>query len=196
MREIGPIVRLQVQRSSLKVGEAPRRRYDPAPLLAVPALRLEPTGAIGLPATDEPVLDVHNSDHPTTRQRQGLNALSVGFTTHYQALRERFGEHLTDGVAGENILVDSDRQWTAAELAPGLVIATASGERVPLARVIVAAPCVEFTRWSLRFPDDARPDRTVTTGLQFLDAGQRGFYAAYDGVPVTLALGDRLLIAD
>src|SRR2546430_5652355 len=35
MRELGRIVRLQIQRSSLKTGEKPRRRYDPAPLLAV-----------------------------------------------------------------------------------------------------------------------------------------------------------------
>jgi len=39
MRVIGSILRLQVQRSTLKTGEQPNRTYDPRPLLAVPARR-------------------------------------------------------------------------------------------------------------------------------------------------------------
>lgn len=195
MREIGPIVLLQVQQSSLKVGEAPRKRYDPAAIVVVPALRLTPAGAVGETGDGAPIVDVHNADHPHSKQRAGLNGLSVGFTGHYAAMRERFGDRLTDGIAGENLIVASDRQWSEDELAPGLVVVTAAGEEVPLVRVIVAAPCVEFTRWAMQFPADARPDRTVTEGVQFLDQGMRGFYLAYDGAPVTIAPGDRLFVA-
>ena len=42
MELIGTIVRLQIQRSSLKLGERPRRWFDPSPLLEVPALSLSP----------------------------------------------------------------------------------------------------------------------------------------------------------
>jgi hypothetical protein len=48
----------------------------------------------------------------------------------------------------------------------------------------------------MRFPDDARPDLTVTENVRFLDHGMRGFYAAYDGEPVTIALGDRVCLRD
>jgi hypothetical protein len=46
----------------------------------------------------------------------------------------------------------------------------------------------------MRYPEEARPDRTVTDGVRFLDHGLRGFYAAYDGEPVTIALGDRVFV--
>jgi hypothetical protein len=194
--EIGPIVRLQVQVASLKVGVAPRRRYDPTPLRAVPALLLDTDGAVGLAGSGERIIDVHNQRHPATKQRQGINALSVGFTAHYAAMCNRFGETVPDGVAGENILIAGDRRWTEEDLAPGLEIETASGHRVRLEHLVVAAPCVEFTRWAMRFPDDARPDLTVTENVRFLDQGMRGFYAAYDGEPVTIALGDRVFVRD
>lgn len=113
MREIGPIVRLQVQTASLKVGEAPRRRYDPSPLLHVPALALDADGAVGLIPTGDPVVDIHNRRHPSSRQSHGVNALSIGFTSHYDRMRERFGDAVVDGVAGENIIVASNRLWTA-----------------------------------------------------------------------------------
>lgn len=196
MPEIGPIVLLQVQLSSLKVGEAPRKRYDPGPLRPVPALELDPDGAIGLPGDGERMMDVHNRRHEATKQRQGLNGLSIGFTSHYGEMRDRFGDVLPDGMAGENILVATGRPWTAEELAPGLTIETADGRTLTLERVAVAAPCVEFTRWVLRFPEDARPDRTVTEGVRFLDHGRRGYYAAYDGEPTTIAVGDRVFVRE
>ena len=164
---------------------SPRRRYDPTPLQSVPALLLDADGAVGLAGGGERIIDVHNQRHPATKQRQGINALSVGFTAHYAAMRDRFGETVPDGVAGENILIAGDRLWTEEDLVAGLEIETASGQRARLERLVVAAPCVEFTRWAMRFPGDARPDLTVTENVRFLDQGMRGFYAAYDGEPVT-----------
>lgn len=196
MTEIGPIVRLQVQTASLKVGEAPRRHYDPSPLLSMSALAIDADGAIGLIPGGDPVVDIHNRRHPISRQSRGVNALSIGFTSHYDRMRERFGDAVADGVAGENIIVVSDRQWTAEELASGLDVETATGELVRLKRIVVAAPCVEFTRWALRYPEDARPDLRVTEGVRFLDDGLRGFYAAYDGQPVTITLGNRVFVEE
>ena len=195
VQEIGPIVRLQVQRSSLKVGEPRHRRYDPAAIVAVPALRLTTAGAVGEPAGEPDIVDVHNADHPQSKQRAGVNGLSVGFTGHYAAMQERFGDRPAEGIAGENLIVESGRQWTEDDLAPGLLIRTAAGDEIPLVRILIAAPCVEFTRWAMQFPAEARPDRTVTESLQFLGDGMRGFYFAYDGAPVSIAPGDRLFIA-
>ena len=175
---VGKIVRLQVQTAHLKRGEQPRRWYDPAPITRVATLRLDDGGVSGIDAVGTIHHDVHHRDHPISRHR-GDNGVSVGFTSHYAAMRERFGDHLPDGVAGENILIESDGRHTVAELGGSLLIETGDGI-ARLDEVIVAPPCVEFTRFCMRWPRDARPDRTVTEALRFLDDGMRAFYARAD----------------
>jgi hypothetical protein len=192
VRLLGEIVRLQVQASSLKVGEAPHKRYDPAPLTPVPRLIVEPGGVTGQTDWDEDLIDVHHRAHPATKHRAGSNGVSLLFTDHYRAMRDRFGPHLTDGIAGENVLVALDAVVGSAEVAGGLTIEGGDGRRLALAPVIVAAPCVEFARYALRFPDEARPDRTVTEAVRFLDAGMRGYYAAYAGPSAFVQIGDRV----
>jgi hypothetical protein len=139
-------------------------------------------------------LDVHNATHPDSKNRID-NGVSLGFTSHYLKMRERFGDHLEDGIAGENILIASNRVFTESDLATGVVIVADDGRRIVLSDVIVAAPCVEFTRFAMRFPDDARPDATVTESLQFLHNGMRGFYATTSGDSATIRLGDRVFLA-
>lgn len=194
MQEIGPIIRLQVQTSSLKVGERLRRRYDPVPIQSVPVLRLDGRGVAGQSASGEEIADVHHEDHPASKNRGATNGVSVCFTTHYDAMRERFGPHLRDGLAGENILVQTNQLLGEEDLAPGLIVQTAGGQHLALERVIVAAPCVEFSRWALGYPDDARPDSTVAAALAFLADGMRGYYAGYDGAPATIQVGDRVFV--
>lgn len=197
MRILGTIVRLQVQASSLKVGDSPRR-YDPSPLQVVHALTVAPGGVIGVTGEPDGLIDVHHQDHPRSKNAGGKNGISLGFTSHYHAMREQFGPHLSDGIAGENVLIelaDDHRLVALEELAGGVLFA--GDERSPLAleRVIVAAPCVEFSRFALRFPDDRKPDATVTEALRFLGNGMRGFYGAYQGEPAVLRVGDRLALA-
>ncbi len=107
LRPLGPIVRLQIQRASLKLGEKPNRTYDPAALLEVDALTLTPAGAVALLPDGSALLDVHHTAHPRSRNSDGVNDLSVGFTGHYARMRANYGPHLSDGCAGENILVDT-----------------------------------------------------------------------------------------
>ncbi len=190
---MGTVVALQVQVSSLKVGESPRR-YDPAPLQAVYALTVAPGGVVGEAGEAAGVIDVHHRDHPASKNR-ATNGISLGFTSHYAAMRERFGPHLRDGIAGENILIETDRVLTADDLAGGVMIAGEDGARLALQPVIVAAPCVEFSRYALRFPEERKPDKSVTEALRFLDGGMRGFYATYEGEPAVVRVGDRLLLA-
>lgn len=189
MELIGNIVRLQVQESSLKAGERPRRWYDPAPIHSVRSLTLNTNGAVGRKADGAPILDVHNRTHSTSKNREGINDLSIGFTSHYDAMRARFGDHLPDGIAGENILVATDRVFTEADFAAGIGIGIASGAVARLDAVIVAEPCVEFSRYALRLPLDLPSDRAVTDALNFLREGTRGFYTTYRGAPVEIAVG-------
>src|SRR5919112_831183 len=156
---MGTIVRLQVQESSLKVGDKPRR-YDPSPIRSVPALSVSAAGVVGLAENGETIIDVHHHDHPTSKNRGGENGISLGFTGHYGEMRRRFGPHLADGIAGENILVEADRHFPVEELAAGVVVEGIGGQQLELLPVIVAAPCVEFSRYALKFLDGDRPDAT------------------------------------
>jgi hypothetical protein len=190
LTSLGRLVRLQIQRASLKLGEKPNRVYDPAPLLAVDALTLTPDGALWRDPAGGETLDIHHAQHPATRNSGGANDLSLGFTGHYAALRARFGPHLTDGLAGENLLVERPGVTPLSALAGGLAVRrAATGDLVPLGEVRVAAPCVEFSRYAGR----SAAAEDVKAALQFLDAGLRGFYCTYSGAPITLALGDELL---
>jgi len=199
MRELGPIVLLQVQRSGLKNptsnGAVVARRFDPAPLLQVPALRLTPDGVLGLVNGLPSIVDVHHTDHEDTRNVV-VNGVSIGFTGHYAALVERFGSHLPVGVAGENLIVGRDSIVDEATVAAGLAIRTADGELVQLRQVHAAEPCVEFTRFALRMSDADPSTPDVTDGLRFLRAGIRGFYASYAGTDVTVRSGDVVFALD
>lgn len=185
---LGPIVRLQVQHAPLKLGKKPHRWYDPAPITAVSALRLDSGGTTGIDG-DMVIHDVHHRDHELSRFR-GENGISVGFTSHYARMRDRFGDHLVDGIAGESILIATDVTCDRASVAEGIVIVTAGGE-VLLTEIQIAAPCVEFSRFCLRYDRDQRTDRAVSDAVAFLHQGMRGFYATCgsDGQPV-IRLGD------
>jgi len=191
---IGAIVQLQVQRSPLKVGERADRRYDPTPLLHVDRLWLTPRGAIGWLPDGAAVLDVHHDDHPASRSRDGGRGLSIGFTSHYAAMRGRLGERVRDGVAGENVLVESTDLHTLEGLGPRLGIASATnGEIAWLDRLAVARPCKPFSRYCLGRAEASRNE--LEEVLQFLEAGTRGFYAslAPPAESVVLRRGDSLL---
>ena len=196
-RAFGTIVQLQIQRSPLKIGERPARRYDPTPLLRVDRLLVTARGAIGWLPDGSAVLDVHHDDHPATRGRDGGRGLSIGFTSHYGVMRQRLGERVRDGVAGENVLVESDRLHTLVGLGPRLGVTSATtGETAWLAQLAVARPCKAFSRYCLGRPETSTEE--LKDVLQFLEEGTRGFYAslADPSVPVILRPGDRVVAAE
>ena len=196
MREIGLIKYVQLQRSSLKQGQRPQRYYDPAPLLVVERLLLAPGGVGAVSVDGESIIDVHHAAHPETKNRLGTNGISLGFTSHYRAIRDRYGAHLPDGCAGENILVESDHVWSLDELGATLAIQCADGQMVALAGLMTAAPCVEFSRFAHLSAEPLTSDQLRTT-LQFLDGGMRGFYARLaDGQPeAEIRAGDRVFVS-
>ena len=190
MIDIGPVVRLQVQTESLKRGERPHRVYDPAPLCPVESLRLSRAGALGVTAGGEELPDVHHAAHRRSQSEPGRE-VSFGFTGHYAAMRDRYGPRLTTGCAGENILVETSRVWRLEDFGPGLALrSAATGELDRLEEVSVAAPCVEFSRFTLDSP--AASPQELKPVLQFLDAGTRGYVFTPSG-DFTLRLGDILV---
>ncbi len=180
MQEIGKIKQVQVQRSSLKAGQKPHRYYDPTPLLVVKQLRLATRGVVGITTEGNEVIDVHHVDHPNSKNQE-VNGVSLGFTSHYHSIRTQYGNHLWDGCAGENILVEAEQIFTLPDLGNQIaILSQANGEFIYLNDLLVATPCVEFSQFAA---NSGMPlvGEQLKAALQFLDEGRRGFYATVAG---------------
>jgi len=189
MRPLGSLIRLQIQRATLKTGAKPNRIYDPAPLLAVDRLAVGPDGVLGAGTDGAWLVDVHHRAHPATKNEDGLHGVSVGFTAHYRAMHARFGERLTLGCAGENLIAQTEQLLRLEDVAGGLAIVAPDGaERVRLRVLEAAAPCRPFTGWAL---GQAVESDVLKESLQFLGDGMRGFYCVSEGVGV-VQVGDVL----
>ena len=193
-REVGTVARLQIQPTSLKVGQKPNRVYDPSPLLSVQQASVSPAGVMAILPDGQTVLDVHHLHHPDSRHA-GSNGVSIGFTPNYARMRERYSDHLTGGCAGENILIETSESITSNDLAQGMLIRCGAGE-LWLGSVSIARPCLEFSRYALRMPQAGRDRTEIKEALQFLDGGTRGFYVTpsnHDGL-LTVSIGDRVYL--
>lgn len=193
MQDVGRIVRLQIQRSSLKTGEKPNRVYDLTPLLAVDRLALGPDGALGAGSDGSWLVDVHHRAHPRTKNEDGAHGVSVGFTSHYAWMRERFGDRITLGCAGENIIVETERRIALEDLQRGLVLLARDGQELTRLEVLqVAEPCRPFSGWAL---GGVVESRVLKETLQFLEGGTRGYYCQGVGSGI-VSVGDRVAVLD
>ena len=191
MRELGRIVHLQIQRSSLKTGDKPTRVYDPAPIFEVARLAVGPDGVLGEASDGAWLVDVHHRAHPHTKNEDGGHGVSLGFTSHYALMRDRFGDRITPGCAGENVLVQTDGRLGFDDLAPGVACIAADGrELVRLEVLQVAHPCRPFSGWALGGMVESE---VLKETLQFLDDGMRGFYCLGVGAGI-VAVGDRVVV--
>lgn len=147
----------------------------------------------GLADGSPPIVDVHHTRHPRTRDRRGERGVSLMSDADYSWLRDRYGDHLLDGVAGETITLTGASALAGRDLGGAALIETADG-LLPLIHLRAADPCVEFSRWVLQLPADHPVDSRVRATLAVLDAGRREFVAATSGAGVVSA-GDRLFLA-
>lgn len=192
MYKIGYVTQVQIQRSSLKVGERPNLVYNPSPLFVVDALLVSPEGCVGQNADGARLLDVHNRAHAHSKN-SGANGISFNFTQHYQHMRTRFGPHITDGCAGENILIEAKRVFSLAELGKQIVFQNAaSGQLICFSALMVAAPCVEFSRFVNKYTP--LTSEHIKSTLQFLDEGIRGFYATVRDTQNIIQAGDQVFL--
>ena len=182
---IGEIVRLQVQRISIKVKGT---GYLPGEILPVERASVDAWGMVGW-YDGAWVVDAHNRAHPS-RRGGGRRQLSIGFSGHYDAMAERFGA-APIGIAGENIIVDGAALWIE-DLGEGLIVETVAGE-LELERPRVAAPCLEFTSFMLGL-DTVAPLSEIEDALTDLHDGRRGFIVAADHAaqPVEVLVGDKV----
>ena len=194
LTEIGRIVLLQVQPTKIKQGKYPDEDYLPDRLLPVTQLAIDPHGVHGIDAAGECIIDVHHRDHPHSRFR-GENGVSVGFTAHYDKMQAYFGEHLTFGCAGENIIVEAERILTLDDVQPELLVHHRAADRwLTLSEVVVAAPCLPFARFASGHPLEAKETRAA---LQFLHNGTRGFYTKPNlALETCIEVGDSLYVTN
>lgn len=182
------IVRLQVQRGPVKVGKAPLREYRPAAIVPVDRTVAGPRGVRGVTADGVEVLDVHHQDHPQSRDPKGRAGILFMGTGDYVALRERYGDHVVDGIAGETILLDAPSGLAPLNLPEAVRVSTADGP-LELRDVRAADPCVEFSRFCLRQQPSPTVDDAVRQALVDLDFGARGYRSVAVGTG-TIRVGD------
>ena len=176
----------------MKPGKAPLRWYDPDAIVEVTSLTADSRGVRGLTADGETITDVHHQDHPQSRDRKGQAGFVFMGTGDYAALRERYGEHLTDGIAGETMLLDAPDGFAGRDLPDTVTVTTAMGS-LELHAVRPADPCVEFSRFCLRQEPSPVVDDAVKQALIDLDNGFRGFRAVAGGTG-RITVGDVVTI--
>ncbi len=175
IRELGMVKLVQIQPSGLIIETPSGDFYDESRRVIVEKLLITPLGIEAATSSGEHVLDIHHINHPDKAYGND-DLVSIGFTSHYQAMRERFGEHMVDGAAGENIIIEYDRDVWMDDLGAQIIIESAeSGDKTVLDVVKFAAPCKEFSHFAANHQDKELPADVLKDTLQFLNHGRRGF---------------------
>jgi hypothetical protein len=174
----------------------PRYFYDAGRRVEVDRLEITPQGIQATLPTGEQVLDIHHLDHPD-KAYEDDDLVCIGFTAHYDAMRAKFGEHMVDGIAGENIIIDYPDEVWPGDLGRVLAIENQdTGEVATLEMVSFAEPWVEFSRFCARRQLDEIAAHRLGEILRFLGNGRRGFLLVLDDAleVVTVRPGDRVFL--
>jgi len=193
IRELGRVKLVQVQPTGMVIKTDSGDFYDVSRRVEVAKLTITLLGIEADLADGEHVLDIHHIHHPDKAYTDDL--VSIGFTSHYAAMRERFGEHMQDGTAGENIIIASDREIWLDDLGQQVVIEnTQTGQQTLLDIVRIATPCNAFSHFAANSQHQRLPANELKSTLQFLNKGRRGFLLVLsDGQnSVTVQAGDRV----
>ena len=175
IQELGRVKLVQVQPSGLIIETPTGDFYDVTRRVEVEKLMITPQGIEAALETGEHVLDIHHIQHPD-KAYDNDDLVSIGFTSHYRAMRERYGEHMVDGAAGENIIIECDREIWSEDLGKQIVFENSgTGQRTILDFVKFAAPCEEFSHFVAKSQHQRLPANELKATLQFLNNGRRGF---------------------
>lgn len=175
IRELGKVKLVQLQPSGLIIETPAGYYYDVSRRVEVDQLLITPRGIEASMPDGEHVLDIHHLDHPD-KAYDDDDLICIGFTSHYEAMRARFGEHMVDGAAGENIIIEFDNEVWPEDLGEQIAIENAeTGKLTVLDMVSFAAPCEEFSHFVAQSQDKRLPPEELKEILQFLNNGRRGF---------------------
>ncbi len=195
-RELGYVKLVQLQPSGLIIETPSGYFYDASRRVEVDRLIINSLGIEATRANGEHVLDIHHIDHPD-KAYDDDDLVSIGFTSHYEAMRERFGEHMVDGSAGENIIIEYDQEVWLDDLGQQIAIENKdTGRRLLLDALSFAAPCDEFSHFVANSQYERLPAADLKATLQFLNNGRRGFLLALSGgqETATVQAGDKVFV--
>ena len=195
-RDLGRVKLVQIQPDGLIIETPSGYTYDASRLVKVDRLRITSLGIEATTPQGERVLDIHHVNHPDKAYDED-DLISIGFTSHYQAMRARFGEHMVDGIAGENIIIEYNKEVWTEDLGPQIAIEnTETGQMTLLDLVCFAAPCDEFSHFAAQTQDKRLPTADLKSTLKFLNNGRRGFLLVLRDGQETAAVqaGDRVFV--
>jgi MOSC domain-containing protein YiiM len=174
-RDLGFVRSVQMQPDGLIIERPSGYFYDESRRLEVDQLTINKKGIEALSPDGEQVLDIHHLDHPGKKYDED-DLICIGFTSHYDKMRERFGDHLAYGTAGENIIIDYPDEIWLDDLGGQIGIENQdTGQLLVLGQIQVAAPCEEFSHFAAQSQDEKLPAGELKDILQFLGDGRRGF---------------------
>lgn len=173
--QLGTVKLVQVQPNGLRYNTPSGRIYDPSRRIEVTRLEITAEGIAASTPDGGSLLDIHHQSHPESHYKPG-NTVSIGFTSHYQAVRSRFGAHNMDGSAGENVIIECDHEIWFDDLGKHLLFENpASGQTALLDVNRFAAPCEPFAHFVTGSQPGQLPADQLKESLQFLGNGRRGF---------------------
>lgn len=175
LRDLGIIKLVQLQPSGLIIETSSGYFYDASRRVEVDRLLINSKGIEATLPEGKHVLDIHHLDHPD-KAYDDDDLVCIGFTSHYAAMRAQFGDHMIDGIAGENIIIEYDQEVWIDDLGQQIAIENKeTGQVTLLDMVCFAAPCDEFSHFAAQSQDQRLPAAKLKSTLQFLNNGRRGF---------------------
>jgi hypothetical protein len=175
IRSLGKVKLVQLQPNGLIIETPSGYFYDASRRVEVDQVVINAKGIEATLPTGEHVLDIHHLDHPD-KAYDDDDLVCIGFTSHYDAMRKRFGAHMVNGIAGENIIIAYDQEVWEADIGQQLIIENAeTGQQIGLDFVCFAAPCDEFSHFAAQSQAARLPAAELKATLQFLNNGRRGF---------------------
>jgi hypothetical protein len=198
IRDLGQVKLVQVQPSGLIIETPSGDFYDESRRVEVEKLIITSLGIEATTSSGEHVLDIHHINHPD-KAYEDDDLVSIGFTSHYKAMRERFGEHMEDGIAGENIIIEYDQEVWMEDLGQKIAIENAeTGHKILLDVLSFAAPCEEFSHFVAKSQHEKLPAAELKAALQFLNNGRRGFLLVLSTgqEAATVQGGDRVFVVE
>ena len=174
-RSLGTVKLVQLQPKGLIIEKDGGYIYDESRRVEVDQLLVNSKGIEANTPDGNHVLDIHHLDHPD-KEYDDDDLVCIGFTSHYDKMRERFGEHMVYGSAGENIIIENPKEISLADLGSQIAIENQeTGQLMVLGEGQIAEPCDEFSHFVTQSQDERLPADKLKETLQFLRKGRRGF---------------------
>ncbi len=197
-RDLGHVKLVQVQPAGLIVETPSGYFYDVTRRVEVDGLLITSLGIEATTPEGEHVLDIHHISHPD-KAYDDDDLVCIGFTSHYKAMRARFGQHMVDGAAGENIIIEYEQEVWPSDLGQRIAIENQdTGHKTLLDLVSHASPCREFSLFATQSQHVKLPPDKLRETLQFLENGRRGFLLVLNNGQETAVVrpGDRVSVVN